>query len=147
MDFNIDIKLLRETSKVPTYETSGAAACDLYADIDSQIEIKPGERKLIPTGVSIGIKERDIVALVYARSGLAYKQGITLGNAVGVIDSDYRGEIGVCLYNISDTVKTVKPGDRVAQLCFTPIMHGNFNIVESLDITDRGSEGFGSTGV
>lgn len=144
---DIKIKVLRDSSKIPKYASSGAAACDLYADIEEKIVLKPGARAMIPTGVAIEIPTKDIVALVYARSGLACKQGICLSNSVGVIDSDYRGEIGVSLFNTGNQYFTVEPGMRIAQLCFTPVITANFVEVQELNNTDRGNNGFGSTGV
>ena len=142
----INIKKLRNTQRLPEYQQEGAAACDLYADIGKSIVLEPKESRLIGTGIAIEIPTRDIVALVYARSGLACKSGIALANSVGVIDSDYRGEVKVCLVNNSDKAFEIEPGMRVAQLCFTPVIQAKFNTVDSLGDTARGEGGFGSTG-
>ena len=147
----VKFKKIRETSKEPKIATKGSAAYDLCADITEDIVLEPGERKLIPTGVAIAMPSRTDnqqvpVAYVFARSGLACKHGITLANSVGVIDSDYRGEIGVCLYNSSKEAYTIHPQDRVAQLAFMSVMQPYFIEVENLDSTTRGAGGFGSTG-
>ena len=131
--------------KLPRYESNGAAGMDLSADIDTEVELKPLERKLLPTGIAISLP-KDIEAQIRPRSGLAIKHGITLLNTPGTIDSDYRGEIKVILINISNSAYTVKPGDRVAQMVLSKYTQGQFVVVESLDDTNRGSSGFGSTG-
>ena len=120
---------------------------DLRAAIDTPVEIAPGGRAMIPTGVAIAPETRDVVAIVAARSGLAVKKGICLSNGIGVIDADYRGEICVGLLNTSAEAFTVTPGDRIAQLMFLPVLAANFLPVEELDETARGAGGFGSTGV
>ena len=131
--------------KLPRYESNGAAGMDLSADIDTEVELKPLERKILPTGIAISLP-KDIEAQIRPRSGLAIKHGVTLLNTPGTIDSDYRGEIKVILINISDSAYTIKPGDRVAQMVLSKYIQGQFVVVESLDDTDRGSSGFGSTG-
>lgn len=143
---DIKIKRLRESSIIPKYTSDGSAACDLHADISENIILRAGEKRLIPTGIAIEIPSKDIVALVYARSGLACKQGICLQNGVGVIDSDYRGEISASMFNTSDKDFIIEPQMRIAQLCFTPVIVAN--LVESTELsgTDRGVNGFGSTG-
>lgn len=146
MNIDVKVKLIRETSKIPEYATDGAAACDLVADISGVMVIAPGTRKLIPTGIAIELPSSDVVALVYARSGIACKKGVHLANCVGVIDSDYRGEIGVCLANDSDDVFIVEPGMRIAQLCFTPVYQARMQAADALGDTNRGAGGFGSTG-
>ena len=125
----------------------GSAAVDLRAALDAPVEIAPGGRAMIPTGVAIAPETRDVVAIVAARSGLAVKKGICLSNGIGVIDADYRGEICVGLLNTSAEAFTVTPGDRIAQLMFLPVLAANFLPVEELDETARGAGGFGSTGV
>lgn len=146
MYIDVKVKLIRESSKLPKYATDGSAACDLQADIEESIVIMPGKRITIPTGIAIELPDSDIVALVYARSGLATKKGVHLANCVGVIDSDYRGEIGVCLTNEDDEPFTVEPGMRIAQLCFTPVYQAKMRVADDLEETARGSGGFGSTG-
>ena len=140
------LKKVREGAKVPTYGTAGAAAADLYAATEAPITIEPGGRAMIPIGIAIASGRDDIVALIYGRSGLGAKHGVTLANCVGVIDSDYRGEISVPLINHGGEPYTVMPGERVAQMAFTPVMHAAFEECGELDETQRGTSGFGSTG-
>lgn len=130
----------------PRYATSGSAGMDLPACIDQPINVPPGERAMIPTGIAIEIPNRHIVGLVFARSGLAAKYGITLANSVGVIDSDYKGEIMVAVLNQGKREYFVKPGERVAQLVFVPVYAASLEEVEELAVTERGTGGFGSTG-
>lgn len=146
MKLNVQIKLTRGQT-LPAYTTDGSAAVDLRAALDAPVEIAPGGRAMIPTGVAIAPETRDVVAIVAARSGLAVKKGICLSNGIGVIDADYRGEICVGLLNTSAEAFTVTPGDRIAQLMFLPVLAANFLPVEELDETARGAGGFGSTGV
>ena len=131
---------------LPYYASAGAAAMDLHACVDGPVEVAPRALVSIPTGVAIALPSADYVALVFARSGLGIKHGITLSNGVGVIDSDYRGEIRVGLTNLSDVPYTVQPGDRIAQLMVTPVVRPALVQVEELDETQRGTGGFGSTG-
>jgi len=131
--------------KLPTYESNGATGMDLSADIDAEVELKPLERFLFPTGIAISLP-KDLEAQIRPRSGLAIKNGITLLNTPGTVDSDYRGEIKVILVNISNDKYTIKPGDRIAQMVLSQFVQGQFELVENLDETDRGSSGFGSTG-
>ena len=119
---------------------------DLYACIDSDVTIKSGERVLIPTGIAIALESNSYVAYIYARSGLAIKNGITLANCVGVVDSDYRGEVKVGIINLSDSNYTVKNGDRIAQMVIAPVIMPQIEEVNELDHTERASGGFGSTG-
>lgn len=130
----------------PAYATPGSAGMDLRACIDSPVTIAPGERGLIPTGLAISLPGPEWVALVYARSGLAIKHGLAPANCVGVIDSDYRGEIVVGLLNSSKEAYTVEPGERVAQLVIMPVAQAQITVVDTLDDTQRGTGGFGSTG-
>ena len=130
----------------PHYATAGAAAMDLCACIDEPRTIAAGTRTMIPTGIAIALPSADYVALVFARSGLGIKKCICLSNGVGVIDSDYRGEIGVGLVNLSDEAYTVMPGDRIAQLMVVPVVCPTLSFVDELDDTARGAGGFGSTG-
>ena len=131
---------------LPRFATAGAACMDLCACIDQPVTLAAGERQLIPTGIAIALPSAGYVALVFARSGLGIKQGVCLANGVGVIDSDYRGEIGVGLVNLSGEAYTVQPGDRIAQLMVTPVMRPVAVQAETLDETERGDGGFGSTG-
>ena len=131
---------------LPRYQTAGAAAMDLCACIDAPVTLEAGARALIPTGIAIALPSADYVALVFARSGLGIKQGVCLSNGVGVIDSDYRGEISVGLVNLSGEDYTVRPGDRIAQLMVVPVVRPELVQVDALDETERGAGGFGSTG-
>ncbi len=131
---------------LPKFATAGAACMDLCACIDAPVTLEAGARALIPTGIAIALPSADYVALVFARSGLGIKQGVCLSNGVGVIDSDYRGEIGVGLVNLGQSTYTVQPGDRIAQLMVTPVVQPTVVQVSALDDTDRGAGGFGSTG-
>ena len=131
--------------KLPKYESNGAAGLDLAADIDAEVELKPLERFLFPTGIAISLPI-DLEAQIRPRSGLAIKNGITLLNTPGTVDSDYRGEIKVILVNVSNDKYTIKPGDRIAQMVLSKFVQGQFELVENLDETDRGYSGFGSTG-
>ena len=130
----------------PFYATPGAAAMDLHACIDEAVIIPAGGRKVIPTGIAIALPDAGYVALVFARSGLGIKHGIAPANCVGVIDSDYRGELRVGLSNNSNEDYTVMPGDRISQLMVVPVMCPTPVFVEELDETERGEGGFGSTG-
>ena len=148
MNINVKIKMTRNMP-APEYATEGAAAMDLRAAIDEGevITLAPGERALIPTGVHIAPESRDVVAVVAARSGLGIKKGISLSNGIGVIDSDYRGEVCVGLINKGQESFKVERGDRIAQLMFMPVCHALLTLCDSLDETDRGEGGFGSTGI
>ena len=130
----------------PFYASAGAAAMDLHACIDEDIVIPAGWRKVIPTGLAIALPSADYVALIYARSGRGVKHGIAPANCVGVIDSDYRGELMVGLQNSSDSDFIIHPADRIAQLMITPVIQAQIAMVEELDDTARGAGGFGSTG-
>ena len=130
----------------PFYATPGSAAMDLHACMDEAAVIPAGGRAVIPTGIAIALPSPDYVALVYARSGLGIKHGIAPSNCVGVIDSDYRGEIMVGLSNAGAGDYTVQPGDRIAQLLIAPVIQAQVTMVEELDDTVRGAGGFGSTG-
>jgi len=145
-EINVKLKLTREGAALPAYATEGSAAVDLRAVIDAPVILAPGERALIPTGIAIAPETSGVVAIVAARSGLSIKHGIALTNGIGVIDSDYRGEIQASLYNRSDVPYTVVPGDRIAQLMFIPVLHANLIPSDELDETVRGAGGFGSTG-
>ena len=145
MNFKMKIKKLNDRAVIPTYGSEFSAGADLYACEGEEIVIKSGETKLIHTGIAMEIP-CGYVGLVYARSGLASKRGLAPANKVGVIDSDYRGEIMVALYNQSSTTQTVADGERIAQIVFTPYASAEFSVVDSLDDTERGEGGFGSTG-
>lgn len=142
----LKIKKLRENATLPTRGTPGSAGADLYACIDESVTINPGDLKIIPTGIAIALPDSAAVAYLYARSGLGVKHGICLSNGVGVIDSDYRGEVCVGLCNVSDKPYTVEPNERIAQMVISPVIIPEFEQVEELDETSRGGGGFGSTG-
>jgi dUTP pyrophosphatase len=139
--------LIKTVIPMPSYATEGAAAMDLHACCEEPVVIPAGSRGRIPTGIAIELPASTIVALVFPRSGLASKHGISLSNAVGVIDSDYRGEIICLVKNESALDFTVNPGDRIAQLGFFPIIRVNWEEVAQLEETPRGAGGFGSTGI
>ena len=131
---------------LPYYATPGSAAMDLHACLDGPVVIPAGGRFVIPTGIAIALPSPDYVALVFARSGLGIKHGVAPANCVGVIDSDYRGEVMVGLQNSGSSDFTVQPGDRIAQLMVTPVVQATIQMVDELDETQRGAGGFGSTG-
>lgn len=141
----VKIKYLSGNAVSPEYATDGSAGVDLSAAIDSPIEIRKGKRVLVPTGIAMQIPS-GFGGFIFPRSGLAHKKGISMSNCVGVIDSDYTGEIKVALYNISEHDYTVNPGDRIAQMVFMPVASAEFEESTELDDTERGSGGFGSTG-
>ena len=145
MQYDVRIKKLRENAIVPTYGTEFAAGADLYAAIEEAVEIAPGETKLIPTGFAMEIPV-GFAGFVYARSGLASKRGLAPANKVGVIDSDYRGEVMTALHNHGKEAQSIEPGERIAQLVIAPYITANFILSEALDDTERGEGGFGSTG-
>ena len=142
----LKMKKVRENAIIPKRATAGSAGLDLCACIDEPLTVKAGERAVIPSGIAIALESSEVVALVFARSGLAIKHGISLSNSAGVIDSDYRGEICVGIINTSREDYTVNPGERIAQLVLTPVIPAEPVEVESLDETERGAGGFGSTG-
>jgi len=140
------IKKLNKKAIVPKQATSGSAGYDLYACIDTPITINPNEIVKIPTGISVALEENNAVILIYARSSLATKHGVTLANCVGVVDSDYRGEVIVALNNLSKEPYTITQNERIAQIVITPIFTPEIEEVAELSETERGSGGFGSTG-
>lgn len=140
----LEIKKLDERAKIPTYGTSDSAGADLYAVLDSELMIEPGETKIIPTGLSMAIP-KGYVGLIYARSSLGTKKGLAPANKVGVIDADYRGEVKVVLFNQSKETQTINPKERIAQIIITPYIKVDFEEVTELSETKRGSGGFGST--
>ncbi len=144
----VKLKLSRGMQE-PEYATAGSAAVDLRAAIEEGLEVtlRPGEKALIPTGLAISPESRDVVAIIAGRSGLGVKNGVTLSNGIGVIDSDYRGEIQVGLINHGDADFTVRRGDRIAQMFFLPVLHAEFLIAQTLDETERGAGGFGHSGI
>ena len=145
MNFKMKIKKLNENAVVPTYGTEFAAGADLYACEDGEVTVLAGETKFIHTGIAMEIPT-GYVGLIYARSGLSTKRGLAPANKVGVIDSDYRGEIMFALYNQSGVSQTIAGGERIAQIVFTPYATAEFEVACELDGTARGEGGFGSTG-
>lgn len=145
VNVSVKIKYLSENAVMPEYATDGSVGMDLAAAIDSPLLIKSGERALVPTGIALQIPE-GYGGFIFARSGLAIKKGISLCNGVGVIDTDYTGEIKVAMQNSSAQDYIINPGDRIAQLVFMSVQRTNLVKVEKLDETERGSNGFGSTG-
>ena len=145
---SIDIKILdpRMKEQLPAYATTGSAGLDLRACISEPITIAPGSTHLIPTGLAIHLADPRYAAMILPRSGLGHKHGIVLGNLVGLIDSDYQGELMVSTWNRGSTAFVLNPMERLAQLIIVPVMQVGFNIVESFDSSERGAGGFGSTG-
>ena len=131
---------------MPTYATSGSAGLDLRACVDAATVIEPGQTVLVKTGLSIYIEDPHFAGLILPRSGLGHKHGIVLGNLVGLIDSDYQGELMVSVWNRSQTAFSLEPGERLAQYVLVPVMQAQFDIVEEFEATERGAGGFGHTG-
>jgi len=144
----LDVKILdlRLRDNLPHYATAGAAGLDLRACIDAPIELKPGATELVPSGIAIHLADPGLAAMVLPRSGLGHKHGIVLGNLVGLIDSDYQGQIFVSLWNRGSSVFTLNPLERIAQLVVVPVMQVQLNVVDDFDASQRGAGGFGSTG-
>nr|WP_026962055.1 dUTP diphosphatase [Alicyclobacillus herbarius] len=150
MDFSVKYRVVSPHFRpeyLPKYATDGAAGMDLHACLPSPLTVAPGQRVQVPTGIAIQLDSPSTVALIYARSGLAWRHGLALPNGVGVIDSDYTGEILVLLCNFGDSPVVIQPGDRIAQVVFAPIHRAVFQAVDVLTETARGERGFGSTGV
>lgn len=146
----IDVKILDprvgKEFPLPTYATSGSAGLDLRACIDDVLDIAPGTTTLVPTGLAIHIADPDLAAVILPRSGLGHKHGIVLGNLVGLIDSDYQGQLMVSVWNRGQESFSLQPGDRMAQLVFVPVVQAQFNLVEDFDASLRGEGGFGHSG-
>ena len=141
----IRVKILKQGAKLPTYGTAEAAGADLYACLEMPVTIAPGESAFIPTGIALEVP-KGCAGLIYARSGMACKRGLAPANKVGVVDSDYRGEITVVLHNHGPKSQTVENGERIAQFIITPVLTPAYEIAEHLTDTERASGGFGSTG-
>ena len=141
----VAVKKLKENAILPTYGSSEAAGADLYACLETDVTIQPGQTAFIPTGLAMEIP-CGCAGLIYARSGLACKRGLAPANKVGVVDSDYRGEFMIALHNHGDIPQTVCHGERVAQLLITPVFTPGFMVVQELSDTQRAAGGFGSTG-
>ena len=148
MTLSIDYKILNPLIKehIPTYASEGSAGLDLRACIDDPVVINPGKTELIPTGISIFIKDTGYAGLILPRSGLGHKHGIVLGNLVGLIDSDYQGELFISTWNRGTSSFTISSLDRIAQLVIVPVSQATFNLVSDYSKSDRGDGGFGSTG-
>ena len=146
MNSNLKVKKTKEFATLPKRATEGSAGFDLFAATESSIDILPGEISMVPTGIAISIDNPSYFGMICARSGLSIKHGITLANGVGVIDSDYRGEIFIGLHNISNKTYTITPNQRIAQLIIVPILYTGITEITHLDETERGQGGFGSTG-
>jgi dUTP pyrophosphatase len=131
---------------LPHYATDGAAGMDMRACIDAALEIGPGETQLIPTGLAIHIQQSGLAAMLLPRSGLGHKHGIVLGNLVGLIDSDYQGQVFVSCWNRGNETFTIQPGERIAQMVIVPVVHAEFEVVEDFETSTRGAGGFGHTG-
>ncbi len=142
----VKVKKLRENAVMPKRATEFSAGADLYACIDEPATINPAELAKIPTGIAIELPQSDLAAFLFARSGLGVKHGITLSNSVGVVDSDYRGEICVGLCNVSDKPYTIQPNERIAQMVIMPVALADFIQADELNETKRGEGGFGSSG-
>ena len=145
---NIDIKILdpRLTNQLPFYATSGSAGLDLRACLDAPLTLAPNACQLLPTGFSMHLNDPGFAALILPRSGLGHQHGIVLGNLVGLIDSDYQGQLMVSVWNRSNTAFTIEPMERVAQLVIVPVVQAQFNVVTGFAATQRGESGYGSTG-
>ena len=142
----LKIKKLRDSARIPCRATDGAAGMDLYACLDEPLTLAPGQLAIVPTGIAIELPDNSCAAFLYARSGLGVKHGICLSNGVGVIDSDYRGEICVGLCNVSDKPYVIAPEERVAQMVIAPVLLPEIVESDALSGTERGAGGFGSTG-
>lgn len=132
---------------LPSYATTGSAGMDLRVCLDEPLTLNPGQCELLPTGLAIHIKDPNLAATILPRSGLGHKHGLVLGNLVGLIDSDYQGELKISLWNRSNTPYTIEPGERVAQLVIMPVVQAQFCVVNDFDETERGTGGFGHSGV
>ena len=148
MKKNVDIKILdaRLHDNPPTYATPGSAGIDLRACIDESMVIQPGQCELIPSGIAIHLADPHCAAMILPRSGLGHKHGIVLGNLVGLIDSDYQGQLMVSAWNRSDVAFTIEPMERIAQLVIVPVLQAQFQVVTEFPASQRGEGGYGSTG-
>ena len=146
----IDLKIIDsrigDTFEMPDYQTTGSAGIDLLACIDEPLTIEPGQTELIPSGIAVYIRDPSLAAVLLPRSGLGHKKGLVLGNLVGLIDSDYQGQVLISCWNRGKENCLIEPGMRLAQMVFLPVEQVNFNLVNSFDESDRGEGGFGHTG-
>ena len=146
---DLDVKILdpRMADQLPQYATPGSAGLDLRACLEAPLTLAPNAWQLVPTGIAIHLKDPGFAAMLLPRSGLGHKHGIVLGNLVGLIDSDYQGQLMVSCWNRSDTAFTIEPMERIAQMVIVPVVQARFNVVEAFaDVTERGAGGYGSTG-
>ena len=150
MKKTIDLKIIDprigKDFDLPEYQTDGSAGVDLQACIDQTVSIQPGDTELIPSGIAIHIKDPNLAAVLLPRSGLGHKKGLVLGNLVGLIDSDYQGQVFISCWNRGSNQIDIEPGMRIAQMVFLPVEQVDFNLVEAFDESERGSGGFGHTG-
>jgi dUTP pyrophosphatase len=150
MTKTIDLKIIDprigSDFQIPEYQTAGSAGIDLQACIDETVLIKPGETQLIPSGIAVHIKDPNLAAVLLPRSGLGHKQGLVLGNLVGLVDSDYQGEVFISCWNRGNKEIDIEPGMRLAQMVFVPVEQVSFNVVDEFEESDRGAGGFGHTG-
>ncbi len=145
---HVDVKILdpRMREQLPHYATPGSAGLDLRACLDTPLILKPGETQLIPTGIAIHLADAGYAAMILPRSGLGHKHGVVLGNLVGLIDSDYQGQLMVSTWNRGHEAFTIQPFERIAQMVIVPVVQARFNVVDEFPESDRGAGGFGSTG-
>ena len=145
---DLDVKILDERmrSQLPQYATPGSAGLDLRACLDAPLSLAPNAWQLVPTGIAIHLRDPGYAAVLLPRSGLGHKHGIVLGNLVGLIDSDYQGQLMVSAWNRSSLAFTIEPMERIAQLVIVPVVQARFEVVDSFATSDRGAGGFGSTG-
>ena len=150
MKKTIDLKIIDprigDDFNLPEYQTDGSAGVDLQACIDQTVSIQPGDTELIPSGIAIHIKDPSLAAVLLPRSGLGHKKGLVLGNLVGLIDSDYQGQVFISCWNRGSEQIDIEPGMRIAQMVFLPVEQVDFNVVVDFDESERGSGGFGHTG-
>ncbi|MBC8951328.1 MULTISPECIES: dUTP diphosphatase [Xenorhabdus] len=146
----IDVKILDprigQEFPLPTYATPGSAGLDLRACLDNAVELVPGQTELLPTGIAIHIADEQLAAVILPRSGLGHKHGVVLGNLVGLIDSDYQGQLMVSVWNRGDKTFIIEPGERIAQMVFVPVVQAEFNLVADFEASQRGMGGFGHSG-
>lgn len=146
IDLKVLDKRIGDTFEMPDYQTPGSAGIDLLACLDETMTIQPGDTELIPSGIAVYIRDPSLAAVLLPRSGLGHKKGLVLGNLVGLIDSDYQGQVFVSCWNRGKENCVIEPGMRLAQMVFLPIEQVNFNLVDSFEESDRGEGGFGHTG-
>jgi dUTP pyrophosphatase len=148
MSMDVDLKILdpRVSGQLPHYATPGSAGLDLRACLDAPLTLNPGETRLIPTGLAMHLADPGYAALILPRSGLGHKHGVVLGNLVGLIDSDYQGELMVSVWNRGQEAFTIEPFERIAQMVIVPVVQAKFRLVQEFEQSQRGSGGFGSTG-